>query len=210
MGRNLYSLLPVSTPKTILKWEYKYTTQLWIAATDASSSPRQLTFAKEGASQPVWSPDGKQIAFVRAADGKPQIFLLSLDGGEPIQLTKYKYGAFSPRWSADGKQLLFLSNIPFKDLLTDSLLNPGKELPSWDFEKPGFSNNQNLKPNASKADPDGNLEEVRSYLDNNEKDKKAKVINKLQFHEEATTSSDLSITHVFLIDVQPDCCSEIY
>ncbi len=190
-------------PEDNTKWEYKYSTQLWVVPTDASSSPRQLTFAKEGASQPTWSPDGKQIAFVRTADGKPQIFLLSLDGGEPLQLTKYKYGAFSPRWSVDGKQLLFLSSIPFKDLLTDTTLNPGKELPTWDFEKPGFVNNQNLKPNASKADPDGNLQEVRSYLDNNEKDKKAKVINKLQFHEEATTSSDLSLMHVFLIDVQP-------
>jgi Tol biopolymer transport system component len=128
--------------------------------------------------------------------------LLSFDGGEPVQLTKYKYGAFSPRWSADGKQLLFVSSIPFKDLLTDSLINPAKELPSWDFEKPGFNNNQNLKSNTSKADPDGTLEEVRAYLDNNEKDRKAKVINKLQFHEEATTSSDLSFTHVYLISTQ--------
>ena len=202
-GANSVFTVTSIDPEDNTRWEYKYTTQLWMASTDGSSSPRQLTFAKEGASQPIWSPDGNQIAFVRTADGKPQIFLLSLDGGEPLQLTKYKYGAFSPRWSADGKQLLFLSNIPFKDLLTDTSLNPGKELPSWDFEKPGFTNNQNLKLNASKADPDGNLQEVRSYLDNNEKDKKAKVINKLQFHEEATTSSELSISHVFLIDVQP-------
>ena len=190
-------------PEDNIKWEYKYNTQLWIASTNASSAPRQLTFSKEGASQPSWSPDGKQIAFVRAADGKPQIFILSLEGGEPLQLTKFKYGASSPRWSADGKQLLFVTSIPFKDLLADSMLNPGKDLPTWDFEKPGFSNNQNLKPNSSKADPDGNLEEVRSYLDNNEKDKKAKVINKLQFLEEATTSSDQSFTHVYLTEVQP-------
>ena len=63
-----------------------------------ASSPRQLT-AKEGSSQAVWSPDGKQIAFVRAVDGKPQIFLLSLEGGEAIQLTKFRYGAGTPKWS---------------------------------------------------------------------------------------------------------------
>ncbi len=191
-------------PEDNNKWEYKYVTQLWIATTDGSSAPRQLTFAKEGASQPAWSPDGKQIAFVRTADGKPQVFVLSFDGGEPMQLTKYKYGAFSPEWSADGKQLLFMSNIPFKDLLTDSILNPNKEIPQWNFEKPGFSNNDNLKPNTAKADPDGNISEVRAYLDNNEKDKKAKVINKLQFHEEATTSSELNFAHVFLMDAKPD------
>lgn len=190
-------------PEENSKWEYRYTTQLWMVSTDGSSAPRQLTFAKEGASQPVWSPDGKQIAFVRAADGKAQIFSLSFDGGEPIQLTKYKYGAFSPRWSSDGKQLLFVSGISLKDLLTDSTLNPAKELPKWDFEKPGFTNNLNLKANSAKADPDGSIEEVRAYLDNNEKDRKAKVINKLQFHEEATTSSEMSFNHIFITNAEP-------
>jgi len=191
-------------PEDNNKWEYKYITQLWWVPTDGSSAPRQLTFAKEGASQPAWSPDNKQIAFVRAADGKPQIFLLSLDGGEPLQLTKHKYGAVAPRWSADGKQLLFVATVPLKDMLTDSVLNPGKGFPKWNFEKPGFSNNDNFKNNNAKPDPDGSLDEVRAYLDNNEKDRKAKVINKLQFHEEATTSSDMSFTHIFLVNALSD------
>src|SRR5437762_14280633 len=46
------------------KWEYKYVNQVWMINTDGSSSPKQLT-TKEGSSQAVWSPDGKQIAFVR-------------------------------------------------------------------------------------------------------------------------------------------------
>ncbi len=189
-------------PDEANKWEYKYVTQLWMTNTDNSSTPRQLTFAKEGASQPAWKPDGTQIAFVRTIEGKPQLFLLSFEGGEPLQLTKYKYGASSPRWSRDGKQLLFVSGIPLKELLTDSVLNPYKELPKWDFEKPGFKNNTNLKPNNAKADPDGNMEEARAYLEINEKDKKAKVINKLQFHEESTTSPDININHVFLVEAQ--------
>jgi dipeptidyl aminopeptidase/acylaminoacyl peptidase len=190
-------------PEDNNKWEYKYTTQLWMAPTDGSSAPRQLTFSKEGASQPAWSPDNTKVAFVRVTDGKPQIFLLSFDGGEPVQLTKHKYGAFSPRWSNDGKKMLFIANVPFKDIFGDSILNPAKELPAWNFEKPGFTNNENLKTNTASANPDGSVEEVRAYLDNNEKDRKAKVITKLQFHEEATTSSDMNFAHVFLTDVQP-------
>src|SRR6185503_15526987 len=54
------------------KLEYKYVNQLWIVGTDGNSSPRQLT-AKEGSSQADFSPDGKQIAFVRAVEGKPQV-----------------------------------------------------------------------------------------------------------------------------------------
>src|SRR5688572_24798333 len=134
--------------------DYKYATQIWTVPVDGSAAPKQLT-TKENSSQAVWSPDGKQIAFVRAADGKGQIFLLSMDGGEAVQLTKYKYGASSPKWSPDGKYLLFSASIPLQDLLKDSSLNAGKDLPKWSFEKPGFDRNQNLRSNGAKANPDG-------------------------------------------------------
>jgi len=184
------------------KWDYKYLNQVWMVSTDGNSAPRQLT-TKEGSSQPAWSPDGKQIAFVRVADGKPQIFLLSLDGGEAIQLTKSKYGATSPKWSADGKQILFAGNISLNDLLKDSLLNPGRKLPEWPVEKPGFDKNEQLKASSVKANPDGTLDEVRAYLDNDIADKKARVINKLDFQDEMNVSTDLSFTHFFITNAKP-------
>ena len=63
-------------PEAESKLDYKYSTQIWIVPTDGSVAPRQLTTAKESASQAVFSPDGKQIVFVRAVDGKSQLFLL--------------------------------------------------------------------------------------------------------------------------------------
>ena len=119
------------------KWDYKYINQLWVVSTEPGAVPRQLTFSKEGASQPAWSPDGKQLAFVRTADGKPQVFILSLAGGEPMQLTKSRYGASSPRWTTDGKQLIFSAAVKSNELMKDSLINPGKRVPSWWMEKPG-------------------------------------------------------------------------
>ena len=139
------------------KGEFKYVNQIYEVTTDGSSSPKQLTTTKEGSSQAAWSPDGKQLAFVRLADGKPQIFLLSFDGGEAIQLTKFRYGAGTPKWAADGKRIIFSSNISLKDLLRDSVLNPKKEVPKWPYEKPGFDKNENLKLNSAKADADGNI-----------------------------------------------------
>ncbi len=182
------------------KLEYKYLNQLYVVATDGSSAPKPLT-AKEGASQPAWSPDGKQLAFVRAVDGKPQIFLLSFDGGEPMQLTKFKYGAGSPKWSPDGKKIVFASSITLKELLKDTDLNPKKEVPKWPYEKPGFDDNSQLKTSTAKADPDGNWDEVRAYLENNATDKKAKVITKLNFQEESTTSSEISFNHFFVTGI---------
>src|SRR4051812_17695349 len=72
-SRAVFTVLSIE-PDTS-QWEYKYVTQLWTIATDGSQ-PRQLTFAKEGASQSKWSHDGKKIVFVRSVDGKPQLFLL--------------------------------------------------------------------------------------------------------------------------------------
>ncbi|MFT3681361.1 MAG: S9 family peptidase [Ferruginibacter sp.] len=181
------------------KWEYKYITQLWAVNTDGSA-PRQITFAKEGATQPALSPDGKQLAFVRTVDSKPQVFLIGFNGGEAMQLTKLKYGAANPTWSKDGKQVLFTATVSLKELLTDTLLNPGKLLPKWPFEKPGFNSNSHLKPDTTKADPDGNMESIRNYLAQNEKDNKAKVLDRLRFQEESTTSSNISFTHLFIVD----------
>jgi dipeptidyl aminopeptidase/acylaminoacyl peptidase len=196
-----FSVLSIE-PDAENKGEYKYVNQIWITAADGSTSPKQLTTSKEGSAQPAFSPDGKQIAFVRLADGKPQIFLLSLDGGEAIQLTKYKYGAGAPKWTADGKRIIFSTNISLKDLLRDSVLNPKKEIPKWPYEKTGFDKNENLKFNTAKPDADGNIDEIRAYLDNNEKDKKAKVFTKLQFQEESTTSNEISFSHFFIVDAK--------
>ncbi len=184
------------------KWEYKYANHLYIVPVDGSMQPKQLT-NKENATQPAWSPDGRQLAFVRAVDGKAQVFLLSFDGGEPVQLTKFKYGVSSPKWSPDGKLLLFSASIPMKDLLKDTALNPGREVPKWPFEKPGFPKNESLQAYTAQPNPDGSIAEIRAYLDNNVNDKKAKVINKINFQEEATTSAELSFNHFFTIGLEP-------
>ncbi|AMM51794.1 peptidase S9 [Rufibacter sp. DG15C] len=190
-------------PDATQKNEFKYVTQLYLQPTNGSAPARQLTYGTNNATQPTWSPDGKQLAFVRVADGKAQIFLLSFAGGEPVQLTKFKYGASQPRWSPNGQQILFTSGFALRELLADSLLNPTRDVPKWSYEKPGFFQNEHLRPNTSKANPDGSLAEIRNYLDQNEKDNKAKVINQLSFQEESTTSSTINLSHVFIMDAKP-------
>lgn len=179
------------------KWDYKYLTQLWLVPTQGPEAPRQLTTATEGAAQPAWSPDGRTIAFVRNAAGKPQIFLLPLQGGEPTQLTHFRYGASSPKWSPDGKELLFSARIDLKALIEDSLLNPTNALPAWPYEKPGIAANASLRPSTAKPDPDGNLDEIRAYLAMDAADRKAKVIDKLNFQDEMEVNPDMVFTHWF-------------
>lgn len=179
--------------------EYNYVNQLWLADLSGKTPAIQLT-AKENASQPAWSPDGKQLAFVRNVNGKPQIFLLPLSGGEPKQLTSFKYGASSPLFHPNGKQLLFSSSLPLKDLQKDSALNPGGAAPPWPSERPGYPGS--LPP--AKADPNGDLDQIRAYLDNNANDQKATIIHRLNFQDESNINPTLNFNHYFLTELSPD------
>ncbi len=185
------------------KNDYKYLTQIYLL-NNQTGKVIKLTSSKEGAGQPSWSPDAKLLAFVRTVEGKPQVFLLSMDGGEAQQLTRSKYGATNPVWSPDGKKLLFSASIPLADMIRDSIINSNKSIPAWSYEKPGFSNNSWMKTNA-KPNPNGNKDEVRSYLEMNATDKKAIVLNKLNFQSETNISSEIGFGQLFLIEVdKPD------
>jgi dipeptidyl aminopeptidase/acylaminoacyl peptidase len=182
-------------------FEYEYSNQLFLVNLQEPEKHVQLTFVKAGGSQADFSPDGKQIAFVRTINEKPQIFILSLDGGEPWQLTKSSYGATSPKYSADGSKIFFTSVLSFNELRKDSLVNQGNNWPLWSVEKPGLPNGPTFDKNV-KANPDGNLAEIRSYLEKNVEDKKAKVINRLNFQGEATVEPEMKFSHIFMIDAK--------
>lgn len=183
--------------------DYSHHTQLWIADVAGERNPRPLTAGKEGFSQPSFSPDGQSIVFSRTVAGKPQLFMLSLAGGEPIQLTDHQYGASGARWSPDGKRLVFTASLSLAEMLADSVVNPGGAFPDWDMEKPGFLDNAFLAKSDVKADPDGSLAAIRAYLAKNESDNKAKVFNKLNFQTETSTSSAMRFSHLFIVDAVP-------
>ena len=63
--------------------------------------------------QPCFSPDGKQIAYVKySSDAKStSIWIMNIDGSDQVQVTDARKGfALSPRWSPDGKRLIFQSS----------------------------------------------------------------------------------------------------
>jgi dipeptidyl aminopeptidase/acylaminoacyl peptidase len=95
-----------------------YETALWV--TPATGGPaRQLTSGPHDSSA-QWSPDGKLLAFLRATekDGKPeppQIYLLSMEGGEARAITDIPKGAGDPVWAPNGRSLAFSSATLAKD-----------------------------------------------------------------------------------------------
>src|SRR6266404_860553 len=63
---------------------------------------------------PVWSPDGKQIAFVRtdSSSQRGEVFIMNADGSNQRSLTPSGESDHEPAWSPDGTQILFVRSIP--------------------------------------------------------------------------------------------------
>ena len=58
---------------------------------------------------PVWSPDGKKIAFTSYRDGNTEIYTMNPDGGDLQNLTQNSAFDEFPEWSPDGKKIAFRS-----------------------------------------------------------------------------------------------------
>lgn len=85
------------------------TRALWQVPT-TGGDPAPLTHATAD-STPVWSPDGSQLAFLRAQDGPAQLWLLPAAGGEARGLTTLPLGAGAPAWSPDGTRIAFTAPV---------------------------------------------------------------------------------------------------
>ncbi|HZS43756.1 MAG TPA: S9 family peptidase [Blastocatellia bacterium] len=92
------------------KMKDQYRSNLWIADIDGSRI-RELTNGSWRDSSPVWSPDGKRIAFLSDRDGTNQIHVMWADTGELAQLTRVEDAPGNLRWSPDGKQIAFTMKI---------------------------------------------------------------------------------------------------
>ena len=72
-----------------------------------------LTSHADNDTQPAWSPDGRQVAFIskRGAD-QNQLMLMNVFGGEAKALTDLPVAVTAPTWFNDGKKILFVAEVP--------------------------------------------------------------------------------------------------
>ncbi|MCA1578683.1 MAG: DPP IV N-terminal domain-containing protein [Acidobacteria bacterium] len=57
--------------------------------------------------RPVWSPDGRRIAFASNGDGKNEIYVMDVDGANVKRLTNNLADDVNASWSPDGGRILF-------------------------------------------------------------------------------------------------------
>jgi dipeptidyl aminopeptidase/acylaminoacyl peptidase len=86
---------------------------LWLVATNGKSPARRLTRSMAPESGVNWAPDSQMLAFSTQREGDlvPQIYTLSLRGGDAMRATALTHGARAPKFLPDGKQLLFIANV---------------------------------------------------------------------------------------------------
>jgi uncharacterized protein YjdB len=66
------------------------------------SGLRQLTEGKGGSHSATISFDGRQVAFISSREGKPEVYVMPLDGGEARRLTRTGDKESQPRFLPDG------------------------------------------------------------------------------------------------------------
>ncbi|UCZ54406.1 S9 family peptidase [Bacillus shivajii] len=102
----------VSYVRQFINGEDEYTSHLFVKQVDSPEPASQWTFGKGRVANPRFSPDGKHLVFVSMKEKtKPQLYLLSLAGGEAKPITELENGASQPIWSPDSNKILFTTSF---------------------------------------------------------------------------------------------------
>lgn len=72
---------------------------------------QRLTTDSAYETSPIWSPDGKSIAYASDRHGSADIFLIPATGGEPQRLTSFSAAETPQSFSPDGKLIYFSAAI---------------------------------------------------------------------------------------------------
>ena len=87
---------------------FSFAGDLWSVARTGGEA-RRLTASAGSEVEPVFSPDGRSIAFTGEYDGNVDLFVMPADGGEPQRLTWHPGDDRAVGWTRDGGEILFRS-----------------------------------------------------------------------------------------------------
>ena len=189
---------------------YNYRVNLWMSdLRDPGAKPVEITFGDRNDSMLEISPDGRQLAFVRADTKKhPQVWVMPLyTPGEPRMVTHLEHGATAPKWRDDGSALLVSSAIPLSKLPGAppwAIERPAREW--WDFDRPPLKQGSNSETEANdekkfSGSPDGDLRSIRDWLEHNSQHSDPTDVTRINFLGELSLAGEMTMTQLYRVDL---------
>jgi dipeptidyl aminopeptidase/acylaminoacyl peptidase len=83
---------------------------IWMVPASGGEA-RRMSSGEKRDYDPKFSPDGRRLAFVSNRDGKAQIWVLDLAGGDPVRATNFPTEVSDYTWSRDGRWFLVSSDV---------------------------------------------------------------------------------------------------
>ena len=109
-GAQTPQIAPPGADRIVFVSDREGSLQIYIMSADGANVARLTNVAGSNVS-PVFSPDGRKIAFSSDRDGDPsQIYVTDADGANVARLTSPPGGSVSPAFSPDGSRIAFASN----------------------------------------------------------------------------------------------------
>ena len=92
-------------------WDKDSVKQEIVLVDAENNSLRTLTYDRSSISNVRWSPEGNRLGFLAddSKTKKPQIYVMPMNGGDPVKITDSKTGVKEFTWSPDGKTMAFVA-----------------------------------------------------------------------------------------------------
>ena len=85
-----------------------YSGDLWVFTPDTKDArPIQVLQTKVDETQPMWSPDGKWLAYTSGTTGRPEVYVQAVPGSGQVTMVSIRGGS-SPAWNRNGHELFYI------------------------------------------------------------------------------------------------------